>query len=1177
MVLESTIDGSKRDFHILSNSAQGYCSVRDADSCQSGNLNGISFNASFEHQPGEQFFSRLFPFDITTEKCSFQAFIPLDSDYRAQGLSLHTECPLLALGELIFPGMSHTINFISSTRPDCFVDGSLGVENAALVIESRLTRDRLRLGQILTLKPSDEGPTITTVFGKTNHGFVSELNYVEVMLFGTTFMSQAIIRNNLLTTSVENGYVFEYPAELVITAPANQTDWNNIEFIVEGNMLEGEGSFIANLSAVVQRKLEKLAQSGASRFNVAQMSLKQSSKRLTSIRNTIIDVDSNLNLAKEVLMRANQTIQAAKVNLMRVEENFNKSEENLRNQVETLNALCTEDNCEDVCMPGDLCRNCSRLIFVNKTSKCPKTVNDVIKVRIPPFFEKVITWRFVLECRYETDETCEVNMGCLIGERLVCYGKCVPVVDSLIPVYHWANETVEVMTYESCMIEVFNSTVPDTCCDNVPCAIFAPNASCVRDNAICRSTRQNASESLENESKQLFLQLKEARKNLSLAQTAKRTAEVEINILTQRRNQLDESLERLERANTTSTSVYRATLDEIEPLLRINESINQENFFRIVNVTFNEVITNSPRAIDLNIVFEKDGDVFEGTYSYIASHKAQNLERMADNIIDRAYLADSKRSVWLQTRITRQASREMSQRELFASRCTHISNTQLFFMDIATKLTEVQTSIEASREGTSQISQRLTAESQLLDEEFAAYLDLIRTSESLATESLLALESTIFSEWQASMEFLYSESASVGEVSCDGFADCLQTAADELQILIDLTPGYELSREFVSLQQSYPMAVASLLDLALLSDISINEGLDRISPIIKVINAYATENYWCNEPPIIITDPPAEVNVSLDSTLRLLCEAESRLALTYEWRRDGNVLPQHTAPELIIEKVQRLDSANYTCFANNPVGSAESITTSVTVYELPEFYLLPKSVSTYYGDGNGAWFACNASSWPYPGWRWFHRNTRDREWTLIEGEETNELLILNPQEENVGMYVCEAYNYHGSIRSDPVTLKLLPFSVSQHKFPLQFSIFMNSTDDSQQCSLDDLYDAVYSLVSVEQTSPIIEDFNITKVDMENYDISLNLLSTDVNTYYIHLLTFAEIATLALPPLTNLHSSVQLIRNTLDSSSGACQGTTIAVVDGSVVVGKLTYVCPPGQRLNSDYLLCGKSR
>ena len=84
------------------------------DPCQRNDkdLNGVSFMANYRPQPGEQFFTRLLQFTETTQQCGFETSLPIDSDYTLHGVSLHTECPLLALGELIFPEMSHTMNFI---------------------------------------------------------------------------------------------------------------------------------------------------------------------------------------------------------------------------------------------------------------------------------------------------------------------------------------------------------------------------------------------------------------------------------------------------------------------------------------------------------------------------------------------------------------------------------------------------------------------------------------------------------------------------------------------------------------------------------------------------------------------------------------------------------------------------------------------------------------------------------------------------------------------------------------------------------------------------------------------------------------------------------------------------------------------------------------------------------
>ena len=517
----------------------------------------------------------------------------------------------------------------------------------------------------------------------------------------------------------------------------------------------------------------------------------------------------------------------------------------------------------------------------------------------------------------------------------------------------------------------------------------------------------------------------------------------------------------------------------LKQFMTAGEDSKYQNVFEINSATFSKKLIKSPTSLPFNVVFQNlidnSGTQYRESYLYISTQsETVNLERMADDIIDRAFIGDSKRSTWLQTRLRRQTTDDLTPRQIFASRCAQVSNTQLFLAEIQARLAEIQENIDSSSQGAGELSQRLSEEGPQEDEEFAAYLYLIRDYEDLSTEALRALEST---EWQAGMELLYSELGSVGEVGCDGLADCLLTSSDTFQNLIDLT---QLSQEFISLRYRFPLAVTKLLELALLSDITIQEGLARVELLIETTKAYATNIYWCNEPPVMMTEPPPEVNVSLGATLQLSCTAESNLPVTYYWMRDGNVLPQFTTNELVIPGVQRQDLANYTCMASNPVGTAVSINTSVTVYELPQFYLLPESVVTYFGDGNGAWFACNASAWPYPGWRWYHRSSPDTDWRLIEGEQTNELLVVDPQEDDEGIYVCEAFNYHGSIRSsDPVTLTLLPFTVSQHQFPLEFSVF----SPNGSCTGEDLYNSLYSLLSdtITGETSTIDDFQCDRI------------------------------------------------------------------------------------------------
>ena len=347
--------------------------------------------ASYEPQPGEQFFTRLLRFTETTQKCDFEAFIPINSDYRALGLSLHTECPLLAVGELIFPKMTHTITFIGSRAPDCLVRSFIGVSSPGLVVESELISNRLRLGNILELKASPNGPDLTTVFDRnTATGPSSRLHMVQVALFGRIFLTEANIQNNQLEISASSP-VFGYPAQYTITASSNMTDWNDLEYTLQGSLLStGENSFIASLSAVVVSKLRMLAKSGDARRNVAQMSLDQSRERFETIEAKLMEAEENVTRAEQERAAANAAVTTAQSVVADLESLLNSSQEESRDLMEMLDGLCQEETCEDVCMSGRKCRECTRPTFIMQTGQCPVRKIEIISVRVPPKY--LLVW-----------------------------------------------------------------------------------------------------------------------------------------------------------------------------------------------------------------------------------------------------------------------------------------------------------------------------------------------------------------------------------------------------------------------------------------------------------------------------------------------------------------------------------------------------------------------------------------------------------------------------------------------------------------------------------------------------------------------------------------------------------------------------------------------------------------
>ena len=1163
-------------------------------------FNGISFKASYNHLPGETFFSNLFTFSEVIEECPFDAFIPIDGNYTAHGIRLFTKCPILKLGKLIFPEMSHSIGIIGS-NPDCFEDDFLGVSDPALVIHSKLTNERLPLGLYLELQRRKDEDDMTVVFERNSKNFVALLHSLEVTIFGTSFDASGRIENNVLKIT-GNVPLFGFPANIRITALTNITDWSELSFVFDGIMLSGNDSFFEKLIIAVIAKLDMIAKSGEARQRVAKMALSHSISRLKDIQNRYNQSFDEEKEANQSYYKAVAGVEVAKNKLSAIESMFNSSNTELKELEDKFERVCTEQFCESVCMSGKSCSDCTEYTFINKTTECPVTVKEVRSIRVPPFYIETTEWRFVGSCNTMSGQVC-FDDDCLGMETTNCYGKCVPIT-STVPVYNWREVEVDVLTVESCTIEVVNSSVPSTCCEITNCAIFAPTNSCVSANVQCRQTRElalnNAKEARGDVTK-FFQELQNCRRNLSVALNSQTSAKIRLERSQKRLKQLLSGLNRVKEANKRALSVYENTVQQLQPALNVSKILSNnrndlQNVFNITNITFITAFMDTlPLSIETKVTFETPYNMreYHNIFRYEYSRSIESVREIACIIVENAFIPTFGQ------RSKRQSTEQSTNRQIFDARCTHLVNTQLFFSEIHAQLQNIHQSIINARETSNILPDPNTTDSDMKrsvnltvletefnttlpeqepmdDEEIFAYLELLKIYTDLSAESLAAFEDTIFSEWQVAIEYLYSESGSVGSYSCDGFADCLQTAVDELQNLINLTPVSELREHFKELYKFFPQAEIQLLELAIAQNLSISEAIDKITPIINITNVYAVDNYWCNPPPVITVQPPPDVNVSLGSVLELYCEAKSSLPVTYEWKKDGNTLAKYTTMRFILANLQHFDSGNYTCFAINPVGTAESITTSVTVYELPSFYLLPQSVATFFGDENGAWFACNATAFPYPGWRWYYRPSEEVEWKVIEGEQTNELLIPKPLEEQEGLYMCEAFNYHGSIRADPVSLTLLPFSVSQQQFPLEFSL--SKDVNNTLCRNDDLLGAVYRRISHEigEVSTEIEYPSITQIDSDNFDMSLSLFSKNVTTRYLRFMSISEIVNIALPTIADLRKSVQSITKAFRENVAInCKGTRFTVIPDSLSFDHLTYNCSPGQALHSDYLLCCK--
>ena len=1183
--------------------------------CSDGNeqLSGIALKLSYRQQPNQVFFSTLLSFSEETTECPVDAFMRMKNATDLLGLSLHTSCPYLNLGMLTFRGMAHRMYFsgTGSFESFCLSDNiSSSLPNPSLIIQSSLQGDRLPLGDFLTLLPGSDSIALSVAYDRDDSNFIARLYSVSVAILETDFITAVNVENSEMQLSATTDIFGAYSTNLTISAPINEAPWERLPLSVLGEMNDGPNSFVETLESSIHNELRRRADTANRR---------ESSAEMTRIRaqEQFMELERLLNESQVAVTRANQSyeealsqLDVANMMLIDAQRAFDDAGEEIKLLEEDVNNLCMESVCEDVCMSGPDPGPCYMDTFINKTEMCPMLDKETVSVRVQPFYATRRVWRWIYTCRDQSGGVRQCSDNCETGVDEVCYGTCAPVLERE-PVYHWVQIEQTVQRFISCTVETYNSTVLTACTGTVDCAVRQPESACLVNNSVCRAAREAAFDELEMARQDIvrpFRTLDEARTNVSLARSALIMAEIQLDSAKQRQQQILPAYESVEEAKELAEINYEMALAEIKPELDIRDLLLQhqaEDVISISSVTFNiTIVTESPTQIPLQITYTTpyNSQTFmkESVFDFQASQDLAFGE-LAKEIIDDTLSPTRKRSVNQQWRTRRQVQETTSNQQRFDENCATLQNIKTFFDEIATSLREINASIGMAREITDvpstdgqvgspgmfdavnftvletvfNVTANITSLEDRVanDEELNAYSAILSEYQNLTNELLKVVEATTFVEWQATLEILYNQSGSVGGHSCFSFGDCLVTAADILESLLEDTPTSDTQL----LLEQLPSAQEDVQELATAMNLTITEAIDKITPIVAIIEEFSQNNYWCNGLPRITRDLPPEGNVSTNGTLSLWCEAESDLPLTYQWKRNGNNIPGANTNHLVIHNVRRFDSANYSCCASNPVGTVVSISTSVIVYELPEFYLTPVPTSVYEGADSGAWLACNATAWPYPGWRWYFRATTEEDsWNLIEGEDTNELLIPDPLKEKEGQYTCEAFNAYGSIRADPVYLRVLPVTVSQQSIPIQFDI-MSPTTCSDTELQSEVNDVLTRLVDSETT--LVSGLEITATSESESTISFSLVSVNVTDEDPHLTPLVEIANRALPTRTGLQRSKAAILSSIqqDEFIVECGGGSYNALPSSLIVGRVTYLCPPGQRLYSDFLLCGKPK
>ena len=1179
---------------------------------------GLSLKMAYAPRVGQEFFSQLFSLDEVTTECAMDVFVNIDHSLQFHGLSIYMNegCPRLQLDRLLFPQMTHKLYFTESSDflSSCVkqVDVNLGIIDPVLSIRSSLQVKSLPLGKFMTLLPGPESVALAVAYSATEPGFSARMNSVRVSIFQTTMITTPIDigQDGLLRFTSKANIHGNYSAQIFATAPSNGP-WNRMILSVDGNM---EESFTNDVEEYIQEFIQtELVDKIQQRVSNARMVVDRANQSLSSLRAELDARQERLSTANKAFEEALQILEMANKTLIEEEARFVNATEDVQRAQTALNSVC---ECEDRQVKRSECTTCYTDITHEEKAQCKFLREEIREVRVFRRYNITRGWFYRLVCEEVCPQTCLqycTKMECSES----CRGLCVWV-EEKYEVWDLVNQTFVVEDSRECDEPriVLTETIEMKCCAAV--VESRPDPACID---VCRTQRQRAIDTLESRDEigGPFQRVEDAQNtfdgaitNLSRANAFRQNAQ-------QMRDKIVPAYQRALAARDLSLENLRNLLSEYENEIKLVERLenrdDMEVLFKLENVTFHVTLaTEVPDQVPLMFTYKFPAidQSFETSIIFDLSASLQlNLRRIAQEILDKLLNGASsitKRSVHIMKRqLDTQTDRPVKERTTneveFAENCIGLRNVQEYLGILFTRLHTIHESIQDARKRLLDSNENLQNEmdinpndtasfinfdvlesffnvsvseedrnpTNLVDDKFLSeYLDYINTLIELANNASESIDDTSFTEWQASMEQLHDKTKSAAGYACTGFADCLEVTIDIVNELIkDLDTTTQVEKN--ELEYELKQTRADVLKLATSSNLTIANAVAILFRYLTIANDESLSAYWCSKPPIITNSLPLQVNLSLGSDLILNCSAESFLPITFNWRKDGIPIPDSNSGVLVIEQVQISDEGSYTCHVSNAVGIDKSTNSTVLVYELPNFFLELSPVATYEGNENGAWFACNASSFPYPGWKWYFRPTEDDPWVVIEGEEFNEITVP-ALEENEGWYTCEADNYHGSIRASPAYLTILPVTVSQLGTRVEFQVA------HEGCSPSSLEESIRTFLkdTIKLDSASVIEFQVIPESAAS-TVTFTIISENVTSESTLNMDIIDIQNIALPSRISMFTAVSTLRSVFQAGDVIfnCGERDIAPETSTLTFGTATYRCSPGQQLHSNFLICGE--
>ncbi|MBM4012733.1 MAG: hypothetical protein FJ286_15405, partial [Planctomycetes bacterium] len=169
--------------------------------------------------------------------------------------------------------------------------------------------------------------------------------------------------------------------------------------------------------------------------------------------------------------------------------------------------------------------------------------------------------------------------------------------------------------------------------------------------------------------------------------------------------------------------------------------------------------------------------------------------------------------------------------------------------------------------------------------------------------------------------------------------------------------------------------------------------------------------------PVVITTPPSNVSVNAGQSATLSVVATGSAPLTYEWRKNGNLILGASQPTYTIPEAAASDAGSYTVKVANSVNEVTSQAVTVTVNTLPVITTQP--VSRTIAAGTALTLTVTATGVPPPTYQW------KKDTVAIANATTATYTVDSANSTHAGSYTVDVSNSVGTVTSTTATATII--------------------------------------------------------------------------------------------------------------------------------------------------------